>query len=458
MATTSVASEQWSSRWGFFLAAIGFSVGLGNIWRFPFVTGDNGGSAFLIIYLVASLLIGLPLLIAELSIGRHGRRSPSGSIALIAEASGRSPRWQGIGVIAVFCVFMILTYYTVISGWTLDYIVRAVSGQFEGLSAAQSKSMFASLMSNPWRLIFWNTVIHVCVFLVVRRGVQSGIEKAVKVLMPILFVALFVMVIYGFIAGDMKAAATFLLEPDFSKVNASTVMYAIGQAFFSIGIGMGALIAFGAYLPEDYSIPASATGIVFADTGVAMLAGFAIFPFVFAYGLEPSGGSGLTFETLPIAFGQMSAGAIFGTLFFVLLFAAALSSCIGCAEAVAFWVNERFSISREASILYATVAAWLVGLITIFSLGAWSGFHPFDFVPPMKGMNIYSAIDFVAANILLLLGSLLMSVFAGWYISRTLTLEAMGVSDSTGFTIWRLLVQYIIPPVLFIALFFGLKG
>ena len=458
MAASSGSVEQWSSRWGFLLAAIGFSVGLGNIWRFPFVTGQNGGSAFLIIYLVAALVIGLPLLVTELSIGRRGRSSPSGSIAAMARETGASERWGGIGALAVFCVFMVLTYYTVISGWTLDYLLRSVRGSFDNISANESSAMFGSLMSNPGRLIFWNTVIHALIFLVVRRGVQAGIEKAVKVMMPILFAALLVMVVYGFIAGDMVATTKFLMEPDFSKVTALTVMAAIGQAFFSIGISMGALIAFGAYMPDDYSVPKSATAIIFADTGVALIAGFAIFPFVFAFGLEPSGGSGLTFITLPIAFGQMDSGLIFGTIFFILLFAAALSSCIGCAEAVTFWICERFKKSRDAAVLYTVSAAWLIGLTSIFSLGDWSEFHPFDFIPAMQGMTIYAATDFLAANIFLLVGALAISVFFGWLVPKQIKLDAIGVSDGVLFKLWQLVIRWVIPPILLIVLVMGLQG
>lgn len=458
MAAGSGSVEQWSSRWGFFLAAIGFSVGLGNIWRFPFVVGQNGGSAFLIIYLVAALFIGLPLLIAELSIGRSGRGSPSGSIVAVARQASLSSRWGNVGVLAVFCVFMILTYYTVISGWTLDYMLRSSRGTFENVTPQESSNTFAVLMASPGRLMFWNTIIHVIIFLVVSRGVQAGIERAVKVLMPILFVALIAMVIYGFIGGDMAAATRFLLEPDFSKVDAGLVMSAIGQAFFSIGIGMGALIAFGAYLPDEYSIPRSATGIIFADTAVALIAGFAIFPLVFAFGLEPSGGSGLTFVTLPIAFGQMDGGIVFGTLFFVLLLAAALSSCIGCAEAVAFWIMEKHRISRKAAILYASVAAWLVGLTTIFSLDAWSDFHPLSFIPAARDMEIYSATDFLAANILLLVGALLVSIFIGWFVPQKLRQQAIGAGDSALFSLWVFLVRWAIPPVLFVSLVLGLRG
>lgn len=458
MAGSSSSVEQWSSRWGFYLAAIGFSVGLGNIWRFPFVTGQNGGSAFLLIYLAAALIIGFPLIVSELSIGRRGRGSPTKSIIAVARESSASPRWGAIGTLAMFCVFMIMSYYTVISGWTLDYLLRSVSGTFSEIKAEESETMFQSLMSNPWRLMFWNTVVHVFIYLIVRRGVQGGIEKAVKVLMPILFASLVLMVIYGFVAGDMTSAAKFLMEPDFSKVNALTVMSAVGQAFFSIGIGMGALIAFGAYLPDDYSIPRSSTVIIFADTGVALIAGFAIFPLVFAFGLEPSGGSGLTFETLPIAFGQMTGGLIFGSVFFLLLFAAGLSSCIGGCEAIAFAVTERLGVPRKVAILYISILMWLVGLVTIFSLGAWSGFHPFDFIPSMRGMNTYVAIDHLAANILLLIGALSTAVFFGWFVPKHIKLESIGISEGLIFQVWHILLRYCIPVILLVVLYRGLKG
>jgi len=450
------ATEQWSSRLGFLLATIGFSVGLGNIWRFPYLTGENGGSAFLIVYLVCAFAIGLPLLISELAIGRRGRRSASGSIRAVAAEADLSPRWGAVGGLAVICVFIILSYYSVITGWTLDYLLRAASGAFTNLDAAGSADMFAGLMGNPLRLLFWNTVVHLLVFLIVRRGVQGGVERAAKVLMPALFVALIVMVIYGAVAGDMAAAGEFLLQPDFSKITIGTVMVAIGQAFFSIGIAMGALITFGGYLPEDYSIPGSASIIILADTTVAMLAGFAIFPLVFAFGLPPGSGSGLIFQTLPLAFGQMTGGLVFGSVFFVLLIAAALSSCIGCGEAVVSWVDEHWGIRRERGILLTVAAAWLLGILTILSLGDWSDVYPLDFIPAFAHRTIFDALDFLAANILLLLGGFLTAVFFGWLVPKQLKLDEINISDGLLFAFWRFMIRFVVPPVLLIALVTGI--
>jgi NSS family neurotransmitter:Na+ symporter len=456
MAGSAGSNEQWSSRLGFLLAAIGFSVGLGNIWRFPYLTGENGGSAFLIIYILCAFGIGLPLLISEFTIGRRGRAGSSGSLSAVAVESGHSKRWGAVGTLGVFCVFIILSYYSVLTGWTFDYFLRAASGSFEDIGTDASASMFSGLMSNPGRLIFWNTVVYLLTVFVIRRGVQTGIEKAGKVLMPALFLTLIVMVIYGTVAGDIGAALTFLLEPDFSKVGFRTVMVAIGQAFFSIGIGMAALITFGSYLPDEVSIPRSAVIIILADTSVALLAGFAVFPLVFAHGLEPSSGPGLLFQTLPLAFGQMPGGQLFGGIFFVLLIAAALSSCLGCAEGVTNWLEEQLGIRRQVGVVYMATAAWLVGLLTIMSLGDWSHVRPLGFIPAFAEKTIFDTLDFFAANILLLLGGTLTAVFFGWLVPKQLKLDAMGVSEGLFFTFWRFMIRFVIPPVLLVVLVMGL--
>jgi NSS family neurotransmitter:Na+ symporter len=456
MAPAGGQTEQWSSRTGFLFAAIGFSVGLGNIWRFPYVMGEYGGSAFLFIYLACALCIGVPLLISELAIGRYGRGSPTGSILRVAERFGGSKAWGHVGTLAIFCVFIVLSYYTVLSGWTFDYFVRAAGGSFDGITRTESGNMFGLLMINPWRLLFWNTVVHIIIFLVVRRGVQGGIEKSVKLLIPFLFVALFVMLIYGAVEGDIGAATTFMLQPDFSKLTFQTTMVAIGQAFFSIGIAMGALITFGAYLPRSYSIPGSAVTIVLADTGVALLAGFAIFPLVFAFGMEPSSGPGLIFQTLPIAFGQMPGGQVFGALFFLLLIAAALSSCIGCCEAVVSWVDEHWNMDRGKGALCTVAVAWLLGILSIMSLGEWSDFYPLEFIPAFEGKTIFGALDFLAANILLLIGATLTAILFGWLAPQTLQREETGLKDGVGYKLWLALVRFVIPPILLVSLVLGI--
>lgn len=452
MAGTSGSGEQWSSRWGFLLAAVGFAVGMGNIWRFPYVLGENGGSAFLFIYLAFALGIGLPLLITEISIGRRGQSSATGSYRAVAAVCGRSKAWGHVGTLGIFCAFVILSYYSVISGWTLDYLVKAASGTLNGVDAETSSALFNGLLNDPWKLIFWNTAVHLLIIFVIRRGVQAGIESAVKILMPALFISLIVMVIYGVVAGDMVAAAKFLLEPDFSKVTFNTAMMAIGQAFFSIGIGMGSLVVFGAYMPKDFSIARSATAVILIDTGVAVLAGLAIFPLVFQYGLDAGSGAGLIFQTLPMAFGQMPGGQLFGSIFFILLISAALSSCIGLAEGVVNWVDEHMGVSRHKGILYVAGAAWLLGILSIISLGEWSSFYPLDFVPSYEGKNIFNALDHLAANNLLLVGGALSAVFFGWLVPKALKLEELNAGAGPLVMVWNILIRFIIPPVLVVVL------
>lgn len=452
MSGSSGSKEQWSSQWGFLLAAVGFAVGMGNIWRFPYVLGQNGGSAFLFIYLAFALGIGLPLLITEIAIGRRGQSSATGSYRAVAAAVGKSKAWGHVGTLGIFCAFVILSYYTVISGWTLDYFVKSASGMLMGVDADESSSLFSGLLNNPGKLLFWNTIVHLLIIFVIRRGVQGGIETAVKILMPALFITLIVMVIYGMIAGDMSAALTFLLEPDFSKVTFNTAMMAIGQAFFSIGIGMGSLVVFGSYMPKDFSIVKSATAVILLDTGVAVVAGLAIFPLVFQYGLDTSSGAGLIFQTLPLAFGQMPGGQFFGSIFFILLISAALSSCIGLAEGVVNWVDEHWGIERKKGVIYVAVAGWLLGLLSIMSLGKWSTFYPLEFVPSYEGKDIFNALDHLAANNLLLLGAALSSIFFGWMVPKALKLEELNVADGMLFTIWRFSIRFLIPPVLIVVL------
>ena len=456
MAGSAGSGEQWSSRWGFLLAAVGFAVGMGNIWRFPYQLGENGGSAFLILYLACALGIGLPLLITEFTIGRRGKASAAQSVINVAIESGSSARWGFIGNLGIFCAFVILSYYTVLSGWTLDYFVKAATGSFAGADADATGAMFAELLANPWVLMFWNTAVHILIVLVIRQGVQSGIERAVKILMPALFGAIIIMVLYGIFAGDMVATLRFLLEPDFSKITFGTLMDAIGQAFFSIGIGMGSLIVFGSYMPKDFSIPRSATAVIFMDTGVAVLAGLAIFPLVFQYGLETDSGPGLIFQTLPLAFGQMPGGQLFGAIFFVLLITAALSSCIGLAEGCVNWVDEHLNIPRKRGILYVVGAAWILGIASILGFSVWKDVRLLEFIPSYEGLDIFDTLDTLAANNLLLIGGSLAAIFFGWMVPKALKLEEMGVPDGPFFMFWRVMIRFVIPPILIVTLFMGI--
>ena len=439
--------ENWSSRFAFLMASIGFAVGLGNIWRFPYVVGENGGSAFVLVYLVFAFGIGVPLVMAEWTIGRRssGAASASGSLRDVARQSGASLAWGNVGGIAVLAVFMLMLFYTVIAGWTMDYLVRAASGTFQGIDAAGSKAMFDGLMASPLRLGIWHTVVVVLTVYINSRGLKGGIEKAVNFLMPALFVSLLLMVFYAALVGDFSAAVTFLLTPDFARITADTMLMALGQAFFSIGIAMAVMITYGSYLDKNTSIPKNAFIVVGADTLVAILAGFAIFPLVFSHQLEPGSGAGLVFEILPIAFGDLPGGQIFSSIFFLLLIAAALTSCIGNFAPVVAWTKEKFSLSHSRAALLAGLAMWALGFGTVFSFNWLSDFHPLAFVDRFQSMTIYDSLDYIMANVLLPVGAFLTSIFIGWFASKDAIREEIGLPDGSIFRIWRILIRFVVP-------------
>lgn len=441
------ARENWSSRLTFLLASVGFAVGLGNIWRFPYIVGENGGSAFIILYLVFAFAIGVPLVISEWTIGRasEGSASAPGSARSVAAKNGASTRWGMVGGIAVLAVFMLMLFYTVVAGWTLDYLVRGISGSFEGIDAARSQALFASLLENPWRLAFWHTVVVFLTVYINSRGLHGGIEKAVNILMPALFLSLVAMMIYASFVGDLVSTMSFLLAPDFSRLSGDAALVALGQAFFSIGIAMAVMITYGSYLGKDISIPGNAFVVVGADTLVALLAGFAIFPLVFAHGFSPEAGTGLVFQTLPIAFGDLPAGRLFSSVFFFLLMAAALTSCIGNFAPVVAWTAEKLRVSRGNAALVAGSAMWLLGLGSVFSFNLLSGFHPLGFIDKFAGMTIYDSLDYIVSNVLLPLGALLTAIFVGWFVSPKFARHEAGMAGSFGFGLWRLLIRFVVP-------------
>jgi NSS family neurotransmitter:Na+ symporter len=437
--------ENWSSRLTFLLAAIGFAVGLGNIWKFPYVAGQNGGSAFVVIYLVVVFCLGAPLVAAELLIGRRGRMSPVPSLQTVAVEAGASRRWGGIGVSALLATFMILTFYTVIAGWAADYLFLALTGAFRGITAEESAAMFNALLATPWRLALWQLVVIAVTVFISSRGITRGIERASLILMPMLFAILVLLAVYGATTGGFTQAARFMLEPDFSEVGPRTVLIAIGQAFFSVGVAMGGMMTYGAYLPKDIHVMKSSLIIVSADTLVALVAGFAIFPIVFGFGLSPAEGTGLVFLTLPIAFGSMPFGGIVAVLFFVLLVAAALTSTLANLEPLVSWAEEQKGASRKSSTVIAGVLIFVVGAGSVLSFNLLSGFHPLGFIALFEGMTIYDATDYIASNLLLPLGGLLTAVFAGWIVTREAAREELGIADGTMFRVWRFLIRYVAP-------------
>ena len=436
---------QWSGRLAFILAATGSAVGLGNIWKFPYIAGENGGGAFVLVYLVCIALIGIPIMMAEVMIGRRGRRSPINTMRALAAEENASSHWQWLGWAGVIAGFLILSYYSVIAGWALAYVFRAGSGLFNGQTADGVQTIFDNLIGEPERLMAWHSVFMFMTMAVVARGVRSGLEQAVRYLMPGLFLILLILVGYAWNSGSFEQGINFLFRADFSKLSTNGVLIAMGHAFFTLSLGMGAIMVYGSYLPERISIARTSIAVSLMDTAVALLAGMAIFPIVFANGLEPGVGPGLIFQTLPIAFGHMPYGAFFGMLFFLLLVFAAWSSSISLIEPAVAWLVENRGMRRIKASVLAGFATWLFGLLTVFSFNMLSEFKPLSIIPIFRDSTIFDLLDYLTANIMLPLGGLLIAIFAAWIMSRESSMDELHMGDRFFYPLWRFLVRYITP-------------
>jgi NSS family neurotransmitter:Na+ symporter len=454
--TTTWKHEYWSSRLVFVLAATGSAVGLGNIWKFPYITGVYGGGAFVLVYLVCIALIGLPVMMAEILIGRRGGQSPVGTMRVLARQERKSPLWEVAGWMGVFGSFLILSFYSVIAGWAVVYVWYAASGQFNVAEAAPEQAaaaigaIFDGLLASPLSLIAWHTVFMAVTIFIVAGGIKAGLERAVTIMMPGLFLILFGLVAYAAFATDgFGRAVVFLFQPDFSKLSWEGVLVALGHAFLSLSLGMGIMIAFGAYLPRHNSIASASITVAFLDTLVALLAGMAIFPLVFSYGLEPGTGPGLVFVTLPITFGEMPAGTLVGTLFFILVVFAALTSSISLLEPTVAFMQERHGIGRWQAAVGAGLVIWLVGIASALSFNVWSGVEVFE-------KTIFDSLDFLTANIMLPVTALLMALFAGWAMAAASTREELEMGDSSGYRAWRFAIRYISPVCILIIFIYNL--
>ncbi|MCY4210437.1 MAG: sodium-dependent transporter [Gammaproteobacteria bacterium] len=437
--TQAGAREQWSSRSGFILAAIGGAIGLGNIWKFPYMAGSSGGGAFVIVYLVAVALVAVPILVAELMLGRHGGHSPPTAMRINAELEHRSRCWSGVGWIGAGAGFLILSFYAVIGGWVLDYVFVSVSAGFSGVGADAAQARFAGLLSAPVRLLLWFTVFLGLTGVIVSAGLRNGIERAAGILMPMLFAMLLALTLYSAVAGDMAAGLRFLFAVDFNKINPAVMLAAVGHAFFSVGVSMGLMMAYGSYLPREVSIPRTALVIAGADTLVAIIAGIAIFPLVFANGLQPGAGPGLIFVTLPIAFGNMPAGGLFGAVFFTLLLLAALTSAIAILEPAVAWIEERRGMTRRRAAALTVAALWLLGLGSVLSFNRW------DEVKPVAGMNIFDLLDYLTANLMMPIGGMLIAIFAGWFMRAGTLAQELHINTPWLFHGWRFLIKTVTP-------------
>ncbi len=450
--TTESIHGMWSSRLMFILAATGSAVGLGNIWKFPYITGENGGGAFVLVYLGCVALIGVPIMIAEVLMGREGRQSPINTMVALADRSGRSRHWQLLGWMGALAGFLILSYYGVIAGWAMAYVFKTGSGALVGADGGIAEGLFSAFTGNVWEVLFWQVVFMGLTIFIVARGVGQGLEMAVKYLMPALFLLLLVLVGYATTTGHFGAGLSFLFDFNLGKLSWEAVLVAMGHAFFTLSLGMATMMAYGSYMPRGSSILGTVAIIAVLDTVVALLAGMAIFPVVFANGLEGSAGPGLMFITLPLAFGKMGdAGQFFGTVFFVLVSFAAITSAISLVEPAAAWAVEKFKITRVRAAIAIGGVAWLLGLGTVFSYNIWAD------VGFLGERNFFDSVDFLTAQFMLPLGGMLISLFAGWFIDSQIPKDQMSETHPVLFKSWLFLARFIAPIAVFIVFVLALS-
>lgn len=448
MATTN--KLQWSSRLTFVMAAVGCAVGLGNIWLFPFLAGANGGGAFVLVYLVAVAILALPILIAELMVGRRGAAGPPRAIAAVARESGRSEAWRWMGVfLGGLGALFALSFYAVAGGWALAYTFKMAAGQLQGVDASQATLAFDVLNGSPGSLLPWSMAFLALTIFISARGLHAGIEKAVKLMMPGLFVMLIGIVIYAAFVGDFGRAAQFLFAPDFGKLDSKTVLAAFGAAFFSVSVGITNMMAYGSYIDRDTKIPGTAGTVVLADTSVALLAGLMIFPLLFQYGLQPTEGPGLVFMTLPIAFGQIPGGMLIGTLFFLLLFFAALTSSIGMLEPPVSLLTDSTKLKRSSAALLSGSIGAVFAILAVLSFNVLSDLHPLDAIATFEGKNFFESFIHLVLNLMMPIGGILISIFAAWIVKAEFSRdELFEGQDTLAYKIWQVLLRFVAPLLL----------
>lgn len=441
----------WSSNYVFLLASIGSTVGLSNIWKFTYLAGEHGGGVFVLVYLLSLLLMGIPILGAELMIGRRGGKSMVGTLEALASRDGLSRRWTWFGWVSMIGVFLILSFYSVIAGWTLDYTVTSIAGMLNNLHAEGAVRFYRELLDSPGRMMIGQGVFVLATAWIVGMGVQEGLERSISWMMPALFGLLVLLVGYSMVTGEFLQAVRFMFAPDFSHFTPRTVLAAFGQAFFSLGIGVGVMLTYGAYMPKTTHVLKSAAIISFSDGFASMLAGLAIFPIVFQYGLSPGEGPGLIFMTLPIAFGEMPGGGLVGSLFFLLLFVAALTSSISLLESIVAHLVATTKYSRARISAVSGLLLFVIGLGTVFSFNIWKGWQPLAF-GPLEGKTFFELLDYFGSNLLMPVGGILMAVIAGWLLPASVTHEELLQPKPLHFTIWRILIRFIAPA--FVAMIF----
>lgn len=434
---------------GFMLAAAGSAVGLGNIWKFPYMAGQMGGSVFVLTYLVCMFVIGLPILVTEWLIGRRGQKNPIHTMEDVAKAEGRSAYWRWVGIIGVLGSFLILSFYSVIGGWATDYIFLAGKGTFLGMNGEGTNRIFSDFLGSVNHLLIWHTVFMFATAVIVAMGVSGGLERSCKIMMPGLGLLLIGLVVYAAVVSGpaFGQAFSFLFTPNWSALTGEAVLAALGHAFFSLSLGMGIMMAYGSYLGKDVNLISTARTVVILDVIVAILSGLAIFPLVFANGLQPGKGAGLIFVTLPIAFGNMTGGTILGVLFFIFLTFAALTSSISLLEPTVELLEEKTPLGRKSATLLSSVVIWALGVACVLSFNEWQNVTLF-------GKNIFDLLDYFTSKLMLPLTGLGTIIFAGWMMNQETIRRELNLSPAL-FAGWKFLCRFVIPIAVIFILIYG---
>ena len=440
--------DGFGSKIGIIAAAAGSAIGLGNIYRFPCELGNNGGAAFLLVYLIVVVFLGIPVMLSELVIGRRGQSNAVGAFKKLAPKSA----WPIVGYMGVLCGFIIFAFYSTISGWTLEYIVKSVSNSFQGKDLAAMEQDFSNFHDMGWRNVMWQAIFIFLTGFVVFKGVQNGIERYAKILMPVLLVILVILGVRSATLPGAKDGLVFLFKPDFSKITGKVLISALGQGFFSLSLGMGALITYGSYIKKDDNLTSTAFSVVLSDTLIALLAGIVIFPAAFSFGINPQAGMGLVFNTIPMIFNQMMGGYWFCIIFFVLLAIAALTSTISLLEVVVAYLSEELHIKRQWATVLACVATMLIGSFASLSLKSNTSLA-------FGGRTVFDWMDFISSNILLPLGGVLIVLFVGWKLGKSHFFDEVTNSGKLKSPLKRIIlfiIRYLAPLAIIVIFISGL--
>ncbi len=442
--------SRWTSPTAFVLAAVGAGMGLGNIWRFPYVAGFHGGGAFVLVYVIACFGIVLPVLLAELIIGRRGGGNPMRSIAALARESDASPAWRYFGAVGMIATFLVFATTSVFASWALPYMLKAASGSFNRVTPQAVRATYDALLGDPLALMGWHGVFLTLIAVLVAQGLREGLERAFKVLIPSFLVVLVGLVIYAGVNGAFLTTVHFIMRPQFAGMSAGAVATAIGSAFLTVTVGMGIMMTFGAYLDRDVNLTRAAVIIVAADVVVSLLSAFAVFPIVFAYQLNPAEGPGLVFVTMTTAFAAMPGGAVVGTLFFLFLMLAALTSAIAALQPLVRWAMERHGWQRSEAGLGFVAAAWLLGIGIDFSFNIGKDFHPLSRLPWLKDETLFQLIDRATSDVLIPVAGISLLIFSGWRLNASVVQDELSPISTLWFGVWRFTVRWLAPATLLV--------